>query len=132
MEGPTMHSCAAWPDEALGAGEHLAGGAAGEGEQEDALGGDPSLDEIRDPVDERAGLAGACAGDDEQGRVAEGDSARLIRIERCGEAVLVGGGQIPRTRAIQTRLVVHEAQYRCGPEGLPNPHHAAGDGIVRR
>ena len=66
VEGAAVHARARGPDEPLGAREHLAGGAAGEGEQEDALGRDASLDEVRDAVDERARLAGARAGDDQQ------------------------------------------------------------------
>ena len=75
---PPCTRALAAPDEPLGAGEHLLRGAAGEGEQEDALGRDAALDEVRDPVDERARLAGARAGDDEQGPVAEGGGARLL------------------------------------------------------
>ena len=129
---PPWTRAPAGPDEPLGAREHLAGGAAGEREQEDALGGDASLDEERDPVDERAGLARARAGDDEQGRVAEGDGARLIGVERRDEVVLVVRGQVPRARAIQARLVGHGPQYRYGPEGLPNPRDASASGISFR
>ena len=88
-------------------GEHLAGGAAREGEQEDPLRRDAALDEVRDAVDERARLARARAGDDEQRPVAERDGARLLRVERVGERRLVAGGKIPLARAVQTRLVGH-------------------------
>ena len=47
--------------------EHLGGGAAREGEQQDAPRVGAALDEVGDAVDERGGLAGAGAGDDEQG-----------------------------------------------------------------
>ena len=46
---------------------HLGGGAAGEGDGEAVLGGDAALgDQMRDAVGQRAGLARARTGDDQQ------------------------------------------------------------------
>jgi hypothetical protein len=93
MKGPAMHPGASGADQSLGAGEHLAGGATREGEEEDPFGRDSTLDQVRDAVDERARLARAGAGDDEQRRVAERRGALLLRVERYGERRLVGAGR---------------------------------------
>ena len=116
VKGAAVHPRAGGADESLGAGEHLAGGAAREGEEEDALRRDAALDQVRDAVDERARLARAGAGDDEQRPVAEGDGALLLRVERGGERRLVRGGKLSRARAVEARLVRHPSEYRSAPE----------------
>jgi len=73
--------------EALGAREHLLRGATREGEDEDAVGINAAIDEMRDAIDKRAGLPRAGAGDDEE---------RPVTVRRCG--CLLGiqvGGDIP-------------------------------------
>ena len=52
---------------------HLGRRAAGEREQQDAIGRAARLDQMRQPRDECLGLAGARAGDDQQGSAAMGD-----------------------------------------------------------
>ena len=59
---------------------HLGCGAAGEGQQHDAVWIDAGGDEVTDAVGERIGLAGSGAGDDEQRR----------RGARCAEAICNG------------------------------------------
>jgi hypothetical protein len=107
VKGATVHPRARGADQALGAGEHLSGGAAREGEEEDPLCRDAALDQVRDTVDERARLPRAGAGDDEERPVAERDGALLLRVERVDERRLVAGRKLPLARAIQTRLVGH-------------------------
>ena len=53
-------------EDALDAAQHLGGGAAGEGEQQDAAGIGAGGDAVGDAMGQRGGLAGAGAGDDEQ------------------------------------------------------------------
>src|SRR5205823_5023922 len=93
MERASLHSGAGGAHEPFGAREHLARGATGEREKEDSLGRDAALDEIGDAMDQGARLSGARAGDDEQRRVAECDGARLIRVERRGDPLLVRGSE---------------------------------------
>src|SRR6185437_10639081 len=70
VEGPALHPARRRADEALGAGEHLVRGAAGEGEEENALGRDAATYKVGDTIDEGARLPRAGAGDDEEGPVA--------------------------------------------------------------
>ena len=116
MERPSVDACAAGPHQPLGAREHLARGAPGEREEEDALGRHSPFDEVSDAMDERASLARSGAGDDEQRRVLERDGASLIGIEPGDQRLRVVRGEIPRTRAVEARLVGHGRQYRCRPE----------------
>ena len=74
----------------VGAREHLAGGAVGEGEQEDAVRRDAALDEVDDAVDERAGLARPGGGEDEQGAVGGGGGLELLGVQ---EGAQVGHGR---------------------------------------
>ena len=126
VERSAVHPRAAPTDESLGAGEHLLRGAAREGEEEDALGRDAALDQVRDAVDERARFARARAGDDEQRPVAEGDGARLLRIEGGRERRLVRGGKLSRARAVEARLVRHSPEYTSAPERPPNASALGG------
>ena len=77
--------------------EHLVGGAAREGEEEDALGRDAAFDEVGDAVDERARLPGAGAGDDEQRTVAVRGGGGLLGVQLRGE--VAGGAGDVRSRA---------------------------------
>ena len=73
---------ARWLDQAVGAREHLARGAAGKRQQQDAFGRHALLDQVGDATGERPGLAGAGAGDDQHRAVAARDRLELGRIER--------------------------------------------------
>ena len=64
-----------------GALEHLLGRAAGEGQQQDALGVDARGDQVGDAVGERARLAAAGAGDDQQRAVAVRDGLALLGVQ---------------------------------------------------
>ena len=103
-------------DEAFGPREHLACGAAREGEEEDALGDDSPLDQGGDAMDERARLPRAGAGDDEQRTVAEGGGPGLVGIQRRGE-LRVGDGVIARARPVKAGPVIHAANIGVGPNG---------------
>ena len=81
VERPALHAARHGAHEAFGAAEHFLGGAAGEGEEEDALGRDAALEQVRDAVDQRARLAGAGAGDDEQRTVAVGRGGSLLVVQ---------------------------------------------------
>jgi hypothetical protein len=50
-----------------GSGEHVVGGAAGEGQKQYAGGVDSAIDEVGNPGHQRARLARPCAGQDHQG-----------------------------------------------------------------
>ena len=108
VEGPAVHARARRSHEPLCAREHFGGGAAGERKEEDALRGDAAIHEGSHSMNESARLPGARSGDDEKWRVAECDRSRLIRVERGGELLLVGGGEIPLPRTVEARLVGHE------------------------
>jgi hypothetical protein len=71
--------------EATQAGAHLAGGARRERHREDLTGGDvPRLDEVRDAVHDRAGLAGAGAGEYADGAAWRVDGGELFGVEAGG------------------------------------------------
>ena len=107
VEGAAVDPRAGRSDEAFRPGQHLRGGAAGEGEEENALWRDSPLDQRGNAMDEGARLSGTGAGNDEQWRISECDGARLIRVERGEELLLIAGGNIPRARAVEARLVGH-------------------------
>ncbi len=60
---------------------HFAGGLVGEREQQNAVGGNPLLQQICDAIRERARLARTRAGDDERRAGRRGDGGQLLRIE---------------------------------------------------
>ena len=72
---------------ALGAREHLAGGAPAEGEQQDAFGPDALVEQPGDAGGERRGLARAGAGHDQQRAVAVGRRRSLGVVEVVSEHV---------------------------------------------
>ena len=94
------HRRHAWPHDigrhALDPARHLGGCAARERQQHDPAGVDAVDDEMRDPMRQRVGLAGAGAGDDQQRagvdefRPAVFHGAALVRVE-LGE---IGGGHL--------------------------------------
>ena len=81
--------------DALRPAQHLLGGAAREGQQQNALGRDALEQQMRDAMRERVGLAGARARDDEQrpgrkagtARRAVGGSLVLGGIQALGERI---------------------------------------------
>jgi hypothetical protein len=75
-------------DQALAAVQHLLGGAAGEGEEEEAAGGESALDEGGDAVDEGAGFPGPGACDYKEGPVGVCGGVGLGGVE--GRAVTLG------------------------------------------
>jgi hypothetical protein len=107
VERAAVHAAAGAPDEAFRAGEHLLGDAAREGEEEDALRRDAALDEVRDAVDERARLAGAGAGDDEEGAVAVGGRLALGLVELRGEVHRALGGDLARSCRVGAGVGAH-------------------------
>ena len=60
---------------------HFVGGLVGEGDGEDVPGGDAGGDEIGDAAGDDAGLAGAGAGEDEQGAVDVVDGGALLGVQ---------------------------------------------------
>ena len=66
VKRPAGNLVAAAVDQQTGAADHLLGGAPGESEQEDRARIDALIDQMGDAVDQRASLAGAGAGDDQQ------------------------------------------------------------------
>ena len=92
VKGSAVNALAVSTHQPLGAGKHLLRGATCERQQKNPLGADSTLDEMRDPVDERAGLAGTGAGDDEKRAIAMRCGRRLLRIELRREVA-----KIPRS-----------------------------------
>src|SRR6266850_4815578 len=96
-------------DDALRAPRHLDRGAPREGQQQDALGLCSPKNEMRDPVGERVGLAGARAGDDEQ----------RLRARLRGFA-------LPGIEAFEGRRGAHRRDYRPMLYKLPVPRASVG------
>ena len=85
-------------DEVDDALAHFVGGLVGEGDGEDVPGGDAGGDEIGDAAGDDAGLAGAGAGEDEQGAVDVVDGGALLGVQtaeiegqEAGGRRMVGG-----------------------------------------
>jgi len=66
MKGSARDLVAAAIDKQTGAPQHLLRGPAGECQQQDRTGIDADIDEMGNAIDQRAGLAGAGAGDNQQ------------------------------------------------------------------
>jgi hypothetical protein len=81
MEGSTVYAGARRSDELCRTAEHLLRGAARKGEQEDPVRRDPALDEMRDAIDQRPGLAGTGARDNEQRPITVGGGGGLSLVE---------------------------------------------------
>jgi hypothetical protein len=86
MKRSAMHLAGNGPDEAFNAREHFLRGAPREGEKEDSLRADAALEEMRDAVNEGAGLAGSCAGDDQECAVAVRCGRLLLLIQSASRA----------------------------------------------
>ena len=81
MERPAPERANCLPGQIGDAAHHFAGGLVGEREQQDAVGGNALFQQVRDAVDERAGLAGPGAGDDERGAGRRGDGGELLGVQ---------------------------------------------------
>src|SRR5208282_2697378 len=81
MEGTARDLTAAVADQLLDPPQHLLRRAPGKGQQEYRAGRDSALDQPGDPIDERARLAGAGAGDHQQRAFAMGYGGELLRIQ---------------------------------------------------
>ncbi len=90
MEGGNRHPPGLVRQEADEPLAQLRGGAAGEGDGKAAFGGDAALgDQVRDPMGQRAGLAGAGTGDDHQRPVPDLRRRALIGVELRQDAGVV-------------------------------------------
>ena len=61
---------------------HFARGLVGEGDAEDAAGGDPAIDHVGDAKSNHPGLAGSGAGENQDGAANRLDGLSLLRVER--------------------------------------------------
>ncbi len=94
--GGAAGTVAARREHRLHPAQHLGGGAAREGEQQDAARVGAALDEVGDAMHERGRLAGAGAGDDEQRAVAvlRGGELLWVELDEHG-GVLLGALRAP-------------------------------------
>ena len=116
VERPARDALAAGTPQRRGAPEHLLGRPAREGEEEDLPRVDARLDQARDPVDERARLAAASAGDHQHRALQGGRGLVLcpVQLARVVDAVaVVGPGVRPRAK----RVRLHRAS--CGARTVP-------------
>ena len=84
MEGAAHHPAAALAGQLAGAPEHLLGGPAGEGEQQDGFRRHVLLEQVGHAKDQGAGLAAAGAGDDQERTRTVGDGGILGGVEHLG------------------------------------------------
>ena len=102
-------------DEPLGAAQHFLRGAPSEGEEKDAIGANAFREEVRDAVDECAGLPGSCAGDYEEWASAVRGCCGLLAIELRGKVARRRGavhGSL--ARRIEAQVIRHAGQYSSG------------------
>ena len=86
MERAARDLAAAIADQLLDPPQHLLRRAPREGQQQDRTGRHAALDQPRDPIDQRARLAGAGARDHQQRAFAMGHGGELLRIQHLGVA----------------------------------------------
>ena len=86
-----VHAAAVATDETLGAGEHFLRGAPGKCEEKNAVGRDSAIDEMRDTINERAGLSCSRSGDNEEGSVAVSRRFCLLGIQLGGKIACLRG-----------------------------------------
>ena len=108
VEGAAVHGAARAPDEALGAAEHLLRGTPRERQEEDAFRADPRLEQVRDAVHQRARLARAGSGDDQQRSVGVRRRLQLRRIQLGGEVRRAPRLDFANAGRVDARAVLHE------------------------
>ena len=96
------------------AAHHFAGGLVGEGQQQDAVGGDALFEQVRDAVGERAGLARAGAGNDEGRAGRRGDGGELLLVQLARVINLQMDGRMER---FQNVLMRHGRQLKWETSG---------------
>ena len=104
VEGAAPEAVGGGAGELLDALEHLAGGLVGEGQQQDAPGGDALIQQPGDAVGQRARLAAAGAGDDER-----------MPLRRRHGGILLGvqlGGVVARAARLNSHGVLHHSKSR--------------------
>src|SRR5664279_5787159 len=117
MERPRRRAVEVGADQRLDAALHLAGGTVREGEEQKRRGVDTVLDETRDAIDERAGLARARARDDERRPVASKHDRLLLLVQlpRVVDAVALRGRGAPEDVLPQGGGVVAHAAGEITP-----------------
>ena len=95
--------------------EHFFGSLIGEGEQQDFAGADALREEVGDAVGERAGLAGAGPGEDEERTGLGGDGVILFVVEGRAEVDGRDTGEGVRERCVEGKI--HVGGRRWPQEG---------------
>ncbi len=93
------------PGELVDAMEHFLRGLVGEREEENFTGADALGEEVGDAVGERAGLAGAGAGEDEERAGLGGDGVELFVVE--GRAEIDGRNAVEGVRRLGVERKIH-------------------------
>jgi hypothetical protein len=86
MEGAATDLAAALSDQLLDSAQHLLGGTAGEGEQQDASRSHAALDQSRDAIYQRTRFARARACNYQQRTVTMSGGGELLRVQHFGVA----------------------------------------------
>ena len=81
MKGAAVYLMRGRAHQPLTAPQHFLGGASGEGEEQNAAGGDAASYKVGDPVNERPGFARAGTGHNKEGGVAVAGGRGLGRVE---------------------------------------------------
>ena len=113
-----MHLPAGTTHELDGAGQHFLGGSPCEREQEDALGGDARLNQVRHPVDEGTRLPRTGAGDNKERAVTKSGRRELLRIQLLGE--IPRDGRLNVGRAVIDLRVGHGVNNRTATAFSPD------------
>ena len=114
MERAAAHALAAAVEQERGAAEHLAGGAARERQQQDALRRRPRLDEVGHAVDERPRLPRPRARHDQHRPVARRRRGVLLLVERARvvDRQVRRGGELGLF--LEDETAGHVGVWRCG------------------
>jgi hypothetical protein len=102
------------------------GGAPGEGEEEDAIGADAALDEVRNTMDERARFARAGPGDDQKRSISVLGRRRLLRVQLRGEIAAIRERPVAVARAVDAGNVWHGRAALAGRRGQDNRANVVG------
>src|SRR6185503_1761482 len=78
-----------------------------EGQEENPLGGDAALEQMRDAIDQSAGLAGAGPRDDEERTVTVGCRRRLLGVQLRGKIARRPERSDSRSRGVNLEGVGH-------------------------